>query len=307
MENDTKTLGFSTESDLAARELDAKFQDTITISGWLIGKADRTKRTYSKIIRNFFLFHPRTGIKGVGPAHITTFLKDAENRGVKSTTLNLYLNALSSLFKFAVKQRRIVQDPTQGLKNYRITNLVYQKVLDLEQIQQMLIRTPRPRDVLLLKMLFYLGLRVSEVTEIRISDFVFRKDGVVLNIRGKGSKLRQAPLGPELWLAIEEYISAQSLRPNDYLFSDEKDSSRKLSSFAIWRAVRASAKRAKIHPLPSPHWFRHTCATLSLEGGAPIHVVKERLGHASLSTTQIYLHAKASEGLSQYLPKIGKK
>jgi integrase/recombinase XerD len=304
MDFEIKTPSLSFRHQDLSTELDPKILDTIIISGWLIGKAERTKKTYKKVIKSFFEYHPRINIQTTTPAHITMYLKESENRQVRSTTLNLYLNALSSLFRFAVKQRRITQDPTQGLKNYRIQNTVYQKILYIDQIQQMLLKTKRERDLLLIKMLYYIGLRVSEVTEILVSDFTFRKDGVILNIKGKGSKIRQAPLGEDLWLEIENYIQLQDLRPSDHLFSNEIAKSTKLSTFAIWRAVRASAKRAKINPMPSPHWFRHTCATMSLEGGAPIHVVKERLGHASLSTTQIYLHAKASEGLSQYLPKI---
>ncbi len=298
-------MDITTKSSNLPENLDAKFADTILISGWLIGKAEKTKTTYKKVIRTFFEYHPRISVATATTAHVTTFLRAAEKRGARPSTLNLYLNALASLFSFAVKQRKIEQDPAAGLKNYRLQNTIYQKTLDLFEIEQMILKTKRQRDVLLIKMLFYLGLRVGEVTEILVSDFIFRKDGVLLNVKGKGSKIRQTPIDENLWGLITDYIEVQSLRMSDYLFSDEKEKSRRLSTFAIWRAVRSAAKRAKLNPMPSPHWFRHTCATMSLEGGAPIHVVKERLGHASLSTTQIYLHAKASEGLSQYLPKLG--
>lgn len=286
-------------------EFEAKYTDTLIISGWLIGKSERTKKTYKKVIRTFFEFHQKLSIKTTTPGHITVFLKDAENRGVKNSTLNLYLNALASLFNSAVQQRRIEQDPTSGLKNYRTENAIWRKTLSIEQIEQMLLKAPRKRDQLLIKILYYLGLRVSEVAEIQVSDFVNRKECVVLNIKGKGSKIRQAPISEKLWKEVLCYIKDQELRPSDHLINDEKTHSRKLSTYSIWLAVKAAAKRAKIHPLPSPHWFRHTCATVSLDNGAPIHVVKERLGHASLSTTQIYLHAKPEEGLDKYLPEVG--
>jgi integrase/recombinase XerD len=285
---------------------DEKFEDTILITGWLIGKSERTKKTYKKVIKSFFEFHPRIRINTTTTAHITTFLKAAENRGVKSSTLNLYLNSLASLFNFSIKQNKIQQDPTAGLKNYRINALVWKKILSIEQIEQMLLKTSRPRDLLLIKVLFYLGVRVSEITTIEVADFAFHQDEPILNIKGKGSKIRQAPVGGHLWKEISAYIRKHELRRHDYLFSDEKDCHRKLSTFAIWRAIRAAAQKAKIYPMPSPHWFRHTSATMALEGGASIHVVKERLGHASLSTTQIYLHAKPEDGLFNYLPKLKK-
>jgi integrase/recombinase XerD len=299
-------MDISTRSSSLPIHYDEKFEDTILITGWLIGKSERTKKTYKKVIKSFFEYHPRISIANVTTAHVTTFLKNAENRSVKSTTLNLYLNTLASLFNFAVKQNKIFKDPTQGLKNYRIANIVWNKVLSLSQIEQMLLKTPRARDQLLIKVLFYLGVRVSEITTIEVADFSMNKDMALLYIKGKGSKIRQAPIGPELWSEIENYIQTHNLRQNDYLFSDELDCRRKLSTFAIWRAIRASAKRAKINPMPSPHWFRHTSATMALEGGASVHVVKERLGHASLSTTQIYLHAKPDDGLFNYLPQLKK-
>lgn len=281
-----------------------RYIDALIVGTWLIGKSEKTKTTYKKVIRQFFLFHPKISIQTATTAHISVFLKDMENRGIKATTLNLYMNALGSLFKSALKQRRIEVDPSQPLKNYKVQDTVYQRMLDLEQIKQMVLKEKRPRNVLLIKVLFYLGLRVSEVVEILISDFVVKKDGVILNVKGKGSKIRQAPLSDELWREIQIYAQEWGLRQSDNLFFDEKNKGKKISTVSIWKAVKASAKRAKVEPLPSPHWFRHTSATLSLEGGAPIHVVQARLGHASLSTTSRYLHAKASEGLIKYLPKI---
>jgi|GEM_PF-1966176 len=283
-----------------------RLTDTLIIGTWLIGKSEKSKKTYKKVLKQFFEFHPKITIQTTTTAHISVFLKDLENRGAKATTLNLYMNALGSLFKSALKQRRIEVDPSQPLKNYKVQDNVYQKILDLEQIKQMVLKEKRPRNILLLKVLFYLGLRVSEVVEILMQDFVVRKDGVILNVKGKGSKIRQAPLTDDLWREIQIYAQEWSLRSSDFLFFDEKNKGKKLSTVSVWKAVKSSAKKAKVEPQPSPHWFRHTSATLSLEGGAPIHVVQARLGHASLSTTSRYLHAKAGEGLGRYLPKAKK-
>ena len=287
-----------------AQAQNTRYIDTLIVGTWLIGKSDKTKKTYQKVLRQFFVFHPKISIQTTTTAHISVFLKDMENRGVQATTLNLYMNALSSLFRSALKQRRIEVDPSTPLKNYKVQDRVYQKILDLEQIKQMILKEKRPRNVLLIKVLFYLGLRVSEVVDIVLSDFVIRKEGVILNVKGKGSKIRQAPLSDELWREIQIYAQEWNLRSSDFLFFDEKNKGKRISTVSIWKAVKSSAKKAKVNPLPSPHWFRHTSATLSLEGGAPIHVVQARLGHASLSTTSRYLHAKASEGLSKYLPKL---
>ena len=283
---------------------ESRLTDTLIIGTWLIGKAEKTQITYKKVLKQFFAFYPNLSVQTTKTAHISVFIKSLEKEGAKATSLNLYLNALSSLFKSALKQERIEIDPTSALKNYRVASTVHEKVLSLEQIQQMIRKETRERNILLIKWLFYLGLRAGEVVEIKISDFVARGEGMVLFIKGKGSKIRQSPISDDLWSEIDIYREKWGLRNSDYLFFDEKNKGKKLSTMAIWKAIKSSAKKAKVEPLPSPHWFRHTGATLALEGGAPVHVVQARLGHASLSTTSRYLHAKASEGLGQYLPKI---
>lgn len=305
MEKDSKNLVLVMENPTFTRELGhALFEDRLILSGWTIGKADKTKIIYGKIAKAFFEFFPGLTVVKATPAHLTVFLKDAAKRGLKPTTLNLYRNTLSSLFKYAVKIRRMEHDPSLGVSNYRIQDNLHEKIMSLEQVQQMLFKTKRERDQLLIKVLFYLGLRAGEVVEIKMSDFMHRKDGVFLIVKGKGSKTRQAPIDDSLWRDIVKYSDRIELRSNHYLFSDEKDSSRKITTHSIWVAIRAIAVKAKIKPVPSPHWFRHTSATLAIEGGAHIHVVQARLGHASLSTTSKYLHAKASDGLSKYLPKL---
>ena len=199
-----------------------RITDTLIIGTWLLGKSEKTKKTYKKVLKQFFDFYPEICLQTVTTAHISVFLKDMENRGSKDTTLNLYMNTLGSLFKSAVKQRRVKLDPTTPLKNYRTQDTIYQRVLDFEQIKQMILKEERPRNALLIKVLFYLGLRVSEIVEILMSDFVVKKDGVILNVKGKGSKIRQAPLTDELWREVQIYAQEWSLRPSDPLFFDEK-------------------------------------------------------------------------------------
>jgi len=294
-----------TKKPFELNEFNSRIHDTVLIAGWLIGRADRTKKTYSKVLRSFFEYHKRISISETTTAHITTFLKSAEKRGVKPATLNLYLNALASLFRHALKQRKIESDPTQGLKNYRVIDNFHQKVLHIDEINQMLLKTKRSRDRLLIKTLFYLGIRVSEATDIQMTDFATSGGGVVLYIKGKGSKIRQMPIDGEFWAEICEYAGRLEIKDRNYLFTDEKDLSRRLSPFSLWKAVSSAGKRAKVGRKVHPHMFRHTSATMAMSEGAPIHVVQARLGHASLGSTQKYLHANPSDGLHRYLPKIG--
>lgn len=87
-----------------------------------------------------------------------------------------------------------------------------------------------------------------------------------------------------------------------YLFFD-LESKKSLTRFQAFRIIKAAAKMAKVEPIPSPHWFRHTNATHSIEAGAPVHIVQTTLGHSSITTTGKYLHAAKTESNVSYLMK----
>jgi site-specific recombinase XerD len=137
-------MEIQTKNQSFLQDFDPKMHDTVIIAGWLIGKAISSQKTYKKVIRAFFEFYPKLSIAETTAAHITVFLKAAEQKQIKATTLNLYLNTLASLFQYAQKQRKISLDPTAGLKCYRIENVIHRKVLYLDQVKQMISKTKRP-------------------------------------------------------------------------------------------------------------------------------------------------------------------
>ena len=140
---------------------------------------------------------------------------------------------------------------------------------------------------MLLKILYYTGLRVSEAISLNEKSFRVAEwnKGAYMTVVGKGSKVRSVFLPFDFCLQINEYIKT-STNIEGLLFFDPK-TEKGLTRFQAFRIIQRAAKRAKVDPLPSPHWFRHSNATHSIEAGAPVHVVQASLGHSSISTTGI--------------------
>jgi integrase/recombinase XerD len=120
-----------------------------------------------------------------------------------------------------------------------------------------------------------------------------------MTILGKGAKVRTVYLPDEFFNEVSQYMGG-NCSDDGYLFF-YLESKKPLTRFQAFRIVKAAAKRAKVEPIPSPHWFRHTNATHSIEAGAPVHVVQATLGHSSITTTGKYLHAAKTESNVSYL------
>jgi integrase/recombinase XerD len=147
------------------------------------------------------------------------------------------------------------------------------------------------RDRAILELLYSCGLRVSELCALRLAD-LFRTEEL-LRVRGKGSKERLVPIGKPALQWLERYL--QEVRPllarpqsRDILFLNARGG--QLSRMSVWKLVRHAAERAGIERRIHPHTLRHSFATHLLEGGADLRAVQEMLGHASITTTQIYTH-----------------
>ena len=193
-----------------------------------------------------------------------------------------------------------VADPTDDLpetgKRQRLP-----KALSVEEITKLVEAAKDPsnpislRDYLLLELLYSTGARVSEVVGINLSDITESIVGAesiwVLKLRGKGGKERIVPLGSYAKSAIDDYLVR--CRPSLLKRSNEgalflNNRGTRLSRVSAWEIVKSAAIKSGLEPRVTPHIFRHSYATHLLDGGADIRVVQELLGHASVTTTQIY-------------------
>ncbi len=157
----------------------------------------------------------------------------------------------------------------------------------------LLIRAAKPgRDRLLLEVAYYGALRVSEISNLTWGQVLPRETGEAqLAILGKGDKPRNVLLPAELATAL----AAMRGEPQDRVFA--------ITERRINYIVKAAAKRAGINPATSAHWLRHAHASHAIDGGAPITLVSQTLGHADLKTTSVYAHAKPNDSSSRYLKR----
>lgn len=257
-----------------------------------------SKIQYERVIRNFFSYFSEYSIQSITTAHVILFIKKMENKS--PTTKNFSLKVLSSLFSFLFKSGYIQRNPALVVGLEKVPDQFQSKILSKEQINRIIELETDISKKLLIKILYYTGLRISEALSLKVDSFrPSQEGGAFMTVIGKGTKVRTVFIPYEFYVEIQDYIQTHNINTG-FLFFDSL-SNKALSRFQALRIIKAAAKRAKIHPMPSPHWFRHSSATHSIEAGAPIHVVQHTLGHSSINTTGKYLHASIDTSNASYL------
>ena len=220
----------------------------------------------------------------------------AKHAETKPSTANRRLATLRRYYLWALRHQRVSADPGLQLTSARQA-LRIPKILSEAQVEALLkqppLHTPRGlRDRAMLEVLYATGLRVSELVGLAVLD-VSLGDGVVRVVQGKGGKDRLVPLGAEAAHWITTYLkearpSLMAARTAAALFVTARAASMTRQSF--WLLIKKYAVLAGIHAPLSPHVLRHAFATHLLNHGADLRVVQMLLGHADISTTQIYTH-----------------
>ena len=289
---------------------DLQVGESVQIWAWLNQGhfSETTKTTYVRITKDFLKFVPNLSLKQITPAIVTLYIRKKDR--VSASTRNLYRNCLSSLFQYLENVGYITKSPVKVIRQEKLAETFHYKVLSHSQVKRMTEKSLNTRDKLIILILYYTGLRVSELANIRIKDFaVSGKKGIgsgaYLAILGKGGKLRTILTGSYLWPDIRKFNKKNKLSANDFLFQFE---GRALSRISIYKIIKKATAIAKIKvpggKSPSPHWFRHTSAIHALENGADIHIVQSTLGHSSLATTGKYLRSRPVKSNSSYLKKF---
>jgi len=227
-------------------------------------------------------------------------LSRLSDRGLAPSTLARCRSALRTYFRFLLGEGHVESDPTEGLEApsrgrplpHVLTYEGVLAILEAIEIEHELAN----RDRAMLEVLYGSGVRISELTSLRVRDL--RMDEGLAVVRGKGDRQRLVPLGGSAARALQRYL--RDTRPG-LDARGESDGAvflnhhgRPLSRTGAWKIVRrhvdaAKAGGARLGPV-TPHTFRHTFATHLLENGADLAAVQEMLGHADISTTQIYTH-----------------
>ncbi len=265
------------------------------------GLAANSIAAYKRDLNKFNAFLNGSALNDVTPEVINSFESSLREAKLAVASINRIDSTLRSFFKH-LQQEYGFSDPTLEIAPSKSARRL-PKALTIKQIVSMIdaaFREGDPitlRDQAMLELLYSSGARVSELIGINLNDLstVQTDEGEIrtLKLRGKGSKERIVPLGSFASKAIDTYcvrirpdLSAKSSKPSSALFLNSRGG--RISRQSAWQMVLDSAKAAGVTEHVSPHVFRHSYATHLLDGGADIRVVQELLGHASVTTTQIY-------------------
>jgi integrase/recombinase XerD len=276
------------------------------------GLARLSIESYSRDLQQFTEFAEKKSrtLLQAERADVLAFLEELTHNNVESRSRARKLSALRHFYKFLLLDKRIKRDPTLNIESPKQWK-VLPKSLALDEIDRMLANIkptdgdPRSqalaaRDRCILEVIYAAGLRVSEVIGLRTSDLNLEAGYVI--VRGKGDKERIAPLGKSAQQAIVNYLkSARTVlargKTSAVLFVDASGTA--LTRQRVWQIVKRASMTAnnngESRRTASPHSLRHSCATHMVGNGADLRTVQTILGHADISTTQIYTHVAAEQ------------
>ena len=237
------------------------------------------------------------GIKGRRLLSGNLPTQNAPSRFKLTTVANKVL-VIKSLFSFGVKTGYLSFNVGSFLKTPKAKESLAEKILDVSDVQGLIKYGVRnERDRLMLSLMYGCGLRVSEVIGLTWDDFKKHGDGGKATVFGKGSKTRVVLIPSVLWQQVKEFEKYH--RVNQYVFISRHHNQMERS--VVHRMIKRACKRAGIDPRASAHWLRHSHASHSLEAGCNLRLLQQSLGHASVTTTERYLHISPDAGSSQFI------
>ena len=278
------------------------FVDHLTIER---GLSSNSISAYKRDLAKFseYLVIEKLDFERLSEDEIISFEVWLKGLGMAVTSINRNISALKSFYKY-LAQEFSTNNPVSAVASSKVPRRL-PKALTIKEITSLIDSTKREgdpislRDHAIIELLYGTGARVSEIVGIDINDFaqsdIEGNPITTLKLRGKGSKERIVPLGSFAKSALDEYLvrirpnllsKSKSARVESALFLNQRGS--RLSRQSAWQMISDAADSTGLSGKVSPHVFRHSYATHLLDGGADIRVVQELLGHASVTTTQIY-------------------
>ncbi len=208
--------------------------------------------------------------------------------------------AIRSFYRFHQKVGTIATDPSLALVAPKVPRDLAERILDQADIAKLICAPATPAERAILRLLYVAGLRASELAGLYWRQVAPRanREGQV-TVTGKGDKTRSVLIPADLYRALVDLkVNAQ---PSDPVFPSARDPAKPIGTRSLLRVIKRAAAAAGLADKVSTHWLRHSHASHALDNGAPLHLVRDTLGHASISTTDRYLHARPNDGSARYL------
>jgi site-specific recombinase XerD len=274
-------------------------QDAKLIQLWLSMKTSpHTRRAYAADVARFVAFVDKP-LCSVTLMDLQAWADQLGQGSLKTASQNRAMTALKSLLSFAQETGYLPFNVAAAIKLRPERDTLAQRILEESAVAKLIDAAPEGRDRVLLKLLYVSGIRVSEICGLKWCDALPRQEGGQITVFGKGGKTRTVLLKPKVWQQL--FSIKGEAKAVDPIFRSRKRGGA-LDVSQVRRIVYAAARKAGLEQKVSPHWMRHAHASHALDRSAPIHLVQATLGHASVSTTGRYLHARPTESSSFYLP-----
>lgn len=290
--------------------MEAKLKDFTHFLTIEKGLAQNTIISYERDLKNYMQFIKNVEqlkhLTEVQRIHIVHFLGHLKEQGKSSRTMARHVASIRAFHQYLLREKVAEQDPSVHIEPPQLERSL-PKVLSMKEVE-ILLESPKTdnpfgsRDKAMLELLYATGIRVSELIALQIGD-VHLTMGFVRCI-GKESKERIIPIGKTAISVLEQYL--ESGRPHFVANKNNDDAlflnhhGKQLSRQGFWKILKKLASEAGITKELTPHTLRHSFATHLLENGADIRAVQEMLGHADISTTQIYTHITKTRLKDEY-------
>lgn len=264
------------------------------ISLWLYGKSPNTAKAYRRDINELIAFSGGHGPEKWTVNTLQDFATAQRNRGLKPASVNRKLLAAKSLLSYAQRLGLLQVNAGAAVPVERLKNEGSDRIITESKVLEMIYTAPTPLERAILRLLYGTGLRSEELRHLKWSDATDRDGAVQLTIFGKGGKTRHILIKPELWAEMEIATG----RSGAYVFSTA--TGKPWDASRLVKLLKKAGERVGLEGV-TPHWFRHSHASHSLDRGCPIHTLQASLGHSSIETTQRYLHSRPSDSSGLHL------
>jgi integrase/recombinase XerD len=273
------------------------YSDEAIVEMWL--QSQRSPHTQSCYRRDAarLLAHVHKPLKRIGLGDLHTFAQHLIDEGLAPISRARSIASIRSLFGFLFRIRFIPVNFAAELPLPRYENRLAERVLSEGCVESLLAADTCPRDRILLKLLYLGGLRVSEAINLRWRNLHSHGHAGQVTVFGKNGRTRSVALPAMLWT---ELVAFRGEAGSEALVFPSRGG-KLLDRGRVRTIVRQAAESASVAGAVSPHWLRHAHASHALDHGAPLSLVRDTLGHASVSTTSAYLHARPGDSSARFL------
>jgi integrase/recombinase XerD len=261
------------------------------------GLSENTIHAYRRDMTKFSAFMAKRELKlqHVSRSDVVDFLSTLYRKGLDSRSVARHLASIRHFFRFLLLEGEVKEDPAANIESPKFRQGL-PNFLSLEEVDKLLAQPDVSdarglRDRAMIELMYSTGLRVSELCGLRLADV--QMEGGCLRCVGKGNKERLVPIGRRALAVMQEYL--RKSRPqilgegsSQYLFINSR--ANKVDRITFWKALGDYGRKAGLRKTLKPHMLRHSFATHLLDHGADLRSVQMMLGHADISTTQIYTH-----------------